>query len=125
MQHPQLLELQHRHHAAAVAPLLVCTILNPLNASSVAVISLLLEQCSLLSMCSPLCNAKYFQIDFCWASDKNIEDAAVVGTICLAFALLTLETSAVRLMLAWHVETELPSCTYQGYSSEAAPRHTG
>lgn len=125
MQHPQLLELQHLHHPAAVAPLLVCTILNPLNASSVAVISLLLDQFSLLSMCSPICNAKYFQFVFCWASDKNIEDTAVVATIWLAFALLTLETSAVRLMLAWHMETELPSCTYQGYSSEAGPRHIG
>lgn len=109
------------HHFKFVG--LVCTILNPLDASCVAVISLLFQQCSLLSVCSPICNDKYFQFVFCWASDKNIEDTAVIGTICSAIALLMLETSEVRLMLAWHMETELPSCTFQGYSSEAGSRH--
>lgn len=50
------------HHFKFVG--LVCTILNPLNASSVAVISLLLQQCSLLSVCSPICNDKYFPFFF-------------------------------------------------------------
>lgn len=46
-------------------------------------------------------------------------------SVPLWLAQFALEAWAVSLMLDWHMETKLPSCTCQGYSCEAGSRHIG